>query len=107
MVIKKEKWTKSQQWYLLPMAIAPGILAYLKLVTPIQAGFIVMLAYIVSRRHANALQAQFEEKQREEEARKQIEEEAYAKLPAKKRKNIDLGKQKKQREALEQVEKDS
>lgn len=54
------KYHKGQQLWLLALAVFPGVLALLKLISPVQAGFVVMFAFVLSRRHANALQKQWE-----------------------------------------------
>lgn len=73
------------------LAVAPGIMAFYKLVSPVQAGFLVMLAYVISRRHANEIHRQWERKEEEAAAKKKEEEERLLALPSKKRKNIVKG----------------
>lgn len=74
------------------MAILPGILAAAKLLAPQQATLMVMLVYFMSRLHSARLNKQAEEEEKlrkeREEKEKVEEEEAFAALPAKKRKNI-------------------
>lgn len=77
-----------QQLGFLAIGAIPGILAFFKLVTPVQAGFFVMLLYIFSRRHANEVQKRFEKKKSAEEEAVREEAEKFARLPSKKRKAI-------------------
>ena len=80
--------TRTQQLYFLPLGLLPGILAFLKIITPAQAGCIVLLAFILSRRHANALQKKFERETAEAEKAAKEEAERFASLPSKQRKAI-------------------
>ncbi len=79
------------QLLLIPVAIIPGILVVFGVVTPVQAACLVLLAYILSRRIDNAAQKKLEEDRKKEEDRRKREEEAIARLPAKKRKNVEKG----------------
>lgn len=74
------KYHKGQQLWLVALAVFPGILALLKVISPVQAGLVVMLAFVLSRRHANALQKQFEA---EEAERKRAAEQAAVAPPSK------------------------
>ncbi|GJP31660.1 hypothetical protein CLOM_g14719 [Closterium sp. NIES-68] len=86
--------TRSQQWKYVLLAVAPGALALLRLISPVQACCLVVLAYILSRRHANEIQRQWERAQAAKEAQRKAEEEAFAALPARKRKAIERARAK-------------
>ena len=83
------------QLLLIPLAVGPGILAFLKIVSPTQAACLVLLAYVLSRRIDNESQKRLAEKKRLEEEKVKQEQEEIAKLPSKRRKNIEKGIEKK------------
>ncbi|CAI5472949.1 unnamed protein product [Closterium sp. Yama58-4] len=85
---------RSQQWKYVVLAVVPGVLALLRLISPVQASCLVMLAYILSRRHANEIQRQWDRAQAAKEAQRRAEEEALAALPARKRKAIQRARAK-------------
>ncbi|CAI5534179.1 unnamed protein product [Closterium sp. Naga37s-1] len=85
---------RSQQWKYVLLAAMGGVLALLRLISPVQASCLVMLAYILSRRHSNEIQRQWERAQAAKEAQRRAEEEALAALPARKRKAIQRARAK-------------
>ncbi|CAI7857048.1 unnamed protein product [Closterium sp. NIES-53] len=85
---------RSQQWKYVLLAAVPGVLALLRLISPVQASCLVMLAYILSRRHSNEIQSQWDRAQAAKEASRRAEEEALAALPARKRKAIQRARAK-------------
>ncbi|CAI5485293.1 unnamed protein product [Closterium sp. Naga37s-1] len=97
---------RSQQWKYVLLAVVPGVLALLRLISPVQASCLVMLAYILSRRHSNEIQRQWDRAQAAKEAQRKAEEEALAALPARKRKAIQRARAK-EAESAEQAGQDA
>ncbi|KAL2631019.1 hypothetical protein R1flu_015705 [Riccia fluitans] len=54
------KLHRSQQLIFLLLGFIPGVLAVMQILTPGQAAIGLVLLFFFSRRHANALQRQFE-----------------------------------------------
>lgn len=90
------KYHRSQQIWILLLAIIPGALAFLRYISGTAAGLLVLLCYYVSKRHMKETQRQWESQER---AQRQ-EAERLAALPARVRKNLEKRKLKEQQQQL-------